>query len=85
MDGVHHNQHQQQKREKQQIYRQLNQVYCLISFTVPIYSIMTIIHVLQNTPRGKNGHHAAKHVVMETERGFDLALHIVTMLNQVIY
>ena len=24
-------------------------------------------------------------MVMETERGFDLAVHIVTMLNQVIY
>ena len=35
-------------------------------------------------PRGVNGHLAAKHVVMETEREFDLASHIVT-LNQVIY
>ena len=41
--------------------------------------------VLQNIPRGQHGHPAAKHVVMETERGIDLAVHIVTMLNQVIY
>ena len=44
-----------------------------------------IIHVVQNIPRGENGHHAAKHVEMVTQRGFDLALHIVTVLNQVIY
>ena len=36
-------------------------------------------------PRGVNGHLAAKHVAMETEQGFDLAFHIVTTLNQVIY
>ena len=36
-------------------------------------------------PRGENGHLAAKHVVMETERGVDFVLNIVTMSNQVIY
>ena len=43
------------------------------------------VQVLQNLPRGANGHLAAKHVTMETELGFDLVFHIATMLNQVTY
>ena len=44
-----------------------------------------VFKVLLNITLGENGHPAAKHVAMETKRGFDLAVHIVTMLNQVIY
>ena len=35
-------------------------------------------------PPGENGHCAAKHVVMETERGFDLVFLIAMMLHHVI-
>ena len=47
--------------------------------------IITIINVVQNIRRGDNGHLAAKHVAMEAEEEFDLALQIVTMLHQKIY